>query len=258
MAEANANEADYWNRWYATRDKEAANFLLQQYVPLVHYHVQRISASLPKSVDRGDLQSFGLIGLYDALEKFDQTRDLKFDTYASFRVRGAILDGLRKQDWMPRSMREKSKWIEHAAEVIEQREMRTATLEEVAAACTMTAEEVSQIVSEGLFSNLLSINETSGERSNELSLSGIEDTETIRPEEHLLAQEGHRMLIQEIDKLGDKERLVVSLFYFDGLTLTEIGQVMNLSTSRISQIHSKALFKLRQFLGSAKSNIFHG
>lgn len=252
MAKAEANEAEYWNRWYASRDKEAANFILQQYSSLVHYHVQRISSGLPKNVDRSDLQSFGLIGLYDALEKFDRARDLKFDTYASFRVRGAILDGLRKQDWMPRSMREKSKKIEKAAEIIEQQKMRAATLEEVAEACGMTIEEVSQIVSEGLFSNLLSINETSGESGSEIALSGIEDTEAVLPERHLVEQEDHQMLANEIDKLGEKERLVVSLFYFDGLTLTEIGQVLDLSTSRISQIHSKALFKLRQFLGKGK------
>ncbi|MFT8317114.1 MAG: FliA/WhiG family RNA polymerase sigma factor [Sporolactobacillus sp.] len=254
MAKTDATETEYWNRWYESHDKAAADFLLQLYVPLVHYHVQRISAGLPKSVDRGDLQSFGLIGLYDALEKFDRNRDLKFDTYASFRVRGAILDGLRKQDWMPRSVREKSKKIEKTAERIEQKKMRAATLEEVAAACEMSSDEVSQILSEGLLSNLLSLDEIPGTASSESASSGIEDDDAVLPEQHLIDQENRRMLSEEIDKLNEKERLVVSLFYFDGLTLTEIGQVMNLSTSRISQIHSKALFKLRQFLSKRGTN----
>ncbi|GAY74572.1 RNA polymerase sigma factor for flagellar operon [Sporolactobacillus inulinus] len=113
-------ESICWERWIQSRDRKAANCLLEIYMPLVTYHVQRISAGLPRNVDREELQSFALLGLYDALEKFDHNRDLKFDTYASFRIRGAILDGLRKADWMPRSMREKSKRIEKAVEKIEQ------------------------------------------------------------------------------------------------------------------------------------------
>ena len=102
------DEQQYWQKWVTSRDEEAGNILIKKYLSLVSYHVQRISVSLPKNVSRDDLKSLGMIGLYDALEKFDPTRDLKFDTYASFRVRGAILDGLRKEDWLPRSARDKN------------------------------------------------------------------------------------------------------------------------------------------------------
>ncbi|MCO7174715.1 FliA/WhiG family RNA polymerase sigma factor [Sporolactobacillus kofuensis] len=241
-------ESEYWNRWVQSHDVEAANCLLEIYMPLVQYHVQRIGSGLPRNIDRGELQSFGLLGLYDALEKFDVQRDLKFDTYASFRIRGAILDGLRKEDWMPRSIREKSKKIEKAAEKIEQEKMRTASLEEVAQFCAMDAEEVSQVLSESLLSNLLSLDDSASGKNNEYPPSAIEDHRAILPEKQLIDEENRSQLAEEIDKLSEKERMVISLFYFDELTLTEIGQVLSLSTSRISQIHSKALFKLRQFL----------
>jgi RNA polymerase sigma factor for flagellar operon FliA len=252
LGKSEAIESKYWDRWVQSHDVEAANCLLEIYMPLVNYHVQRIGSGLPRNIDRGELQSYGLLGLYDALEKFDRKRDLKFDTYASFRIRGAILDGLRKEDWMPRSMREKSKRIEKAAEQIEQEQMRSATVDEVAAACKLSPEEVSQILSESLLSNLLSLDDSASNKSNEFPAATIEDVRVVLPEKRLVDQENRTQLAKEIDKLSEKERLVISLFYFDELTLTEIGQVLNLSTSRISQIHSKALFKLRQYLNATE------
>ncbi|WP_010630931.1 FliA/WhiG family RNA polymerase sigma factor [Sporolactobacillus vineae] len=248
MTKPDVMELEYWERWNKSRDKSAADALLQLYMPLVQYHVQRISAGLPKNVDRSELKSYGMIGLYDALEKFDRKRYLKFDTYASFRVRGAILDGLRKEDWMPRSVREKSKRIERASEQIEQEQKRAATLEEVAKKCRMSIEEVSQVVSEGLLTNLLSLDDGTSAGGSDYVQGAIEDQAATLPDQHLIEEEDRRALAREIDRLNEKERTVVSLFYYEGLTLTEIGQVLSLSTSRISQIHSKALFKLRQFL----------
>lgn len=248
MAKSESQEQEYWRLWTQSHTEDAANALIQMYMPLVQYHVRRISASLPKNIDRGELKSYGLLGLYDALKKFDRHRDLKFDTYASFRIRGAILDGLRKEDWMPRSVREKSKRIERAAEQIEQEKKRSASLEEVAEACGMPDQEVSQIISEGLFSNLLSLDDVFPAGSSDHAPATFEDTAAVLPDQHVLDEENKQRLAEEIDKLNEKERLVVSLFYYDGLTLTEIGKVLSLSTSRISQIHSKALFKLRQFL----------
>lgn len=252
MGKPDAEELSCWDRWNRSHDKDAADYLLRLYMPLVHYHVQRISAGLPRSIDRGELQSFGLVGLYDALEKFDRQRDLKFDTYASFRIRGAILDGLRKEDWMPRSVREKSKRIERAAEKIEQEKLGSASIDEVAGACGMTAGEVSQVLSEGLLSNLLSLDDGSPAGRNDHLSAALEDSGAIRPDNHLVDQENRHDLADEIDRLGKNERLVITLFYYEELTLTEIGHVLGLSTSRISQIHSKALFKLRQFLNNWK------
>ncbi|OQP08006.1 FliA/WhiG family RNA polymerase sigma factor [Geobacillus sp. 46C-IIa] len=238
-------ERKYWDDWVNGRDRHAAGELVERYMPLVSYHVQRISATLPSSVPREELVSYGLVGLYDALEKFDPSRDLKFDTYASFRIRGAILDGLRKEDWLPRSVRDKAKKIEEAAERLEQRYMRSVTAKEVAAELGMTEEEVQAAVNETFFSNWLSLGQTVGEEEDEPL--AIRDDRVALPEEQVLKQEMIEKLAAGIEQLNEKEQLVISLFYKEELTFTEIGSLLQLSTSRISQIHAKALWKLRRF-----------
>ncbi|WP_445509367.1 FliA/WhiG family RNA polymerase sigma factor [Rossellomorea marisflavi] len=241
-------EQPYWDRWIHNRDTEAGDMLVKKYMPLVSYHVQRISVGLPKNVSREDIKSLGLMGLLDALQKFDPTRDLKFDTYASFRVRGAILDGLRKEDWLPRSTRDKAKKIEARTVELEQSLLRHVTPEEVAASLEMTTDEVYQAANEHFFANVLSMDEQLSADESESSSFSLKDERVFSPEEATVKQENMEELEKMILKLSEKEQLVLSLFYKEELTLTEIGHVMNLSTSRISQIHSKAIFKLRNFL----------
>ncbi|MCA1030096.1 FliA/WhiG family RNA polymerase sigma factor [Bacillus timonensis] len=239
----------YWQKWIESRDSHAGDVLVQKYMPLVTYHVQRISTGLPKSANKDDIKSYGMLGLFDALEKFDPSRDLKFDTYASFRIRGAIIDGLRKEDWLPRSSREKHKKIEAAAAKLEQRFMRNVTPKEIADELGLSEEEILNSVHEGFFANLLSIDEYIKEDDGtDHTAFSIKDEKTLTPEEHIVREELINQLASVIELLSEKEQLVVSLFYKEELTLTEIGQIMELSTSRISQIHSKALFKLRQIL----------
>ncbi len=243
----------YWRQWIDSRDSHAGDVLIRKYMPLVAYHVQRISVGLPKSVSTDDLKSFGLMGLYDALEKFDPTRDLKFDTYASFRVRGAILDGLRKEDWLPRSLREKAKKIDTTIQQLEQKHMRNITTKELALELGMSEEEVLQIINEGFFSNVLSMDEHHGDSEGKEGLEfTIKDTSSLTPEDNLLKKERISQLVNVIKQLNENEQLVISLFYHEELTLTEIGHVMGLSTSRISQIHSKALLKLKQYLDQSQ------
>ncbi|MBT2688582.1 FliA/WhiG family RNA polymerase sigma factor [Bacillus sp. ISL-47] len=250
MAELTIEENTYWAKWVDSRDAQAGNFLAKRYMPLVSYHVQRISVNLPKSVSRDDIRSLGMMGLYDALEKFDPKRDLKFDTYASFRIRGAILDGLRKEDWLPRSTREKAKKIEAAMENLEQRLMRNATVGEIADEVQMGEEEVYTVMNEHFYANVLSIDEQPGDSDDKEGGSfAIKDDKAVIPEEKVLKNEILEEMAERILQLNEKEQLVISLFYKEELTLTEIGEVMGLSTSRISQIHSKAIFKLRQSLG---------
>lgn len=239
------DEQKYWDDWVNGRDRHAAEELVQRYMPLVSYHVQRLSATLPSSVPKEELVSLGLVGLYDALEKFDPSRDLKFDTYASFRIRGAILDGLRKEDWLPRSVRDKVKKIEETAERLEQRYMRSVTAKEVAAELGMTEEEVQVAVNETFFSNWLSLGQTACEEDDEPL--AIRDDRAVLPEEQVVKQEMIEKLAVGIGQLNEKEQLVISLFYKEELTFTEIGNILQLSTSRISQIHAKALWKLRRF-----------
>ncbi|MCM3732143.1 FliA/WhiG family RNA polymerase sigma factor [Fictibacillus nanhaiensis] len=242
-------EQSCWEKWNTSRDREAGDELLRAYLPLVNYHVQRISVGLPKSVNKDELRSLGMLGLYDALKKFEPERDLKFDTYASFRIRGAILDGLRREDWLPRSLREKTKKVEAAIEKLEQENLRSVSPKEVAEELGFSENEVTTVMSESFLANVLSIDEENKETESREKVSyTIEDKKAITPENSLLQEELHGELALVIKELSEKEQLVVSLFYFEELTLTEIGQVLGLSTSRISQIHSKALFRIRQVL----------
>ncbi|MGG0643680.1 FliA/WhiG family RNA polymerase sigma factor [Sporosarcina gallistercoris] len=249
MSKKDMSEETYWDLWLNKRDPDAGDALVRKYMPLVNYHVQRIGSGLPRNVSRDDVKSLGYQGLFDALTKFDPSRDLKFDTYASFRIRGNILDGLRKEDWLPRSSREKSKKLEEQISKLEQKLMRTATPEEIAEHSGINVSEVYQTVQEHYFSSVLSIDERMNDDEDDSGKSFIlKDEKTATPEQHSVKRELLGEMVQKIKDLNDNEQLVLSLFYSDEMTLTEIGEILNLSTSRISQIHSKALFKLRKLL----------
>lgn len=255
MQTTSAEEQKLWQSWKADRDPHAGDVLMRKYRPLVSYHVQRIAVGLPKNVSRDELNSLGMMGLFDALNKFDPTRDLKFDTYASFRVRGAIIDGLRKEDWLPRSAREKTKKMDTLIEEMEQRLQRHVTPEEVADELNITVDEVFQTVREHFASNILSMDEQLQDDESDNKTFSIRDDSMKTPEQEAMQAELIQDLSASILKLNDKEQLVLSLFYTEEMTLTEIGEMLELSTSRISQIHSKALFKLRNLLTEEMRNL---
>lgn len=244
-------ERDLWKNWIEHDDLQAANELIKQYMYLVTFHVERIATNLPKNVSHDDLMSLALMGLYDAIKKFEPKRGLKFDTYASFRIRGSIIDGLRKEDWLPRSHRERTKQIDAAAEQLEQKLKRSPTSKEIAHHLNISESEVESLVRDNLFSNILSI-EDRIQDDDETYQEGIgyviSDEKAINPEEYLVNQERYEELAESIKQLNHNEQLVISLFYHDELTMTEIGDVLELTTSRISQIHRQALFKLRKIL----------
>ncbi|WP_027963213.1 FliA/WhiG family RNA polymerase sigma factor [Halalkalibacillus halophilus] len=251
MKETSSSLASTWKKWQETKDQAAGNFLVEHYMPLVNYQVSRIYSHLPKNIEVQDVRSLAFMGLVDALEKFDTSRDLKFDTYASFRIRGAIIDGLRKEDWLPRSVRDKSKSIEQAFEVLEQRLQREASLEEVAEYLSMDETEVAEVVKDTFFANVLSIEDKTSDTEDEQRESlrnTIRDEEMETPDQSYEKQESIQAILAKMKILNQKEQLVLSLFYKEELTLTEIGEVMDLSTSRISQIHSKAITRLRNEL----------
>lgn len=250
-------EAEAWGKWVENRDNQAADELIRNYQYLVNYHCKRITAHLPNSVSKEDIKSLGLLGLYDALKKFDPTRDLKFDTYASFRIKGAILDGLRKEDWLPRSIREKAKSIERTSQELEQLFQRPATSKEIASRLNLSEKEVENSVKDALFSNVLSMEEKSSDKEGDYKegigyLIPAENAPT--PEQAILHKEDFRELAKGIEKLSQNEQMVISLFYKEELTLTEIGQILDLTTSRISQIHRKAIFKLRKSLTEKRNS----
>lgn len=240
-----------WIDWTKNKDKQAANHLIDYYMYLVQYHVERIGSYIPENYEKNDLKSLGLIGLYDALNKFEPKRNLKFDTYATIRIRGSIMDGLRKEDWLPRSLREQSKKIEKVIEELEQRLERTPDASDIAKELGMQPEEVESIMTNTLFANVISLDTpvTTNESSEESQIrTWIKDEKTVTPSDHIMQIEQKKELAEGIKKLNENEQLVISLFYQEELTLTEIGQILELTTSRISQIHKQAIFKLRNFL----------
>ncbi|MCA0969115.1 FliA/WhiG family RNA polymerase sigma factor [Halobacillus litoralis] len=244
-------EQQLWDLWTVDQDDEAANQLVLKYDYLVSYHVQRIAAHLPKSVSKDDVRSLGMLGLYDALKKFDRKRDLKFDTYASFRIRGSIMDGLRKEDWLPRSVRDRTKKIEQVAEKLEQQYQRPATSEEIAKVLDMKSGDVEEAIKDSLFANVLSMEEKPRDGKDEHKEGigySIPDHHTTTPSDSVIQSENYEELEREIQSLNEKEQMVITLFYQEELTLTEIGQIMELTTSRISQIHAKAIYKLKNAL----------
>lgn len=251
MKHATTSLNELWKRWQQERDQDVGNQLVEYYMPIVNYQVNRVFAHLPQNVDRQDVKSLAFMGLVDALEKFDTSRDLKFDTYASFRIKGAIIDGLRKEDWLPRTVRDKSKIIENAYEQLEQELNRTPDLSEIAKHVGMDEDEVAEVVKDTLFANMLSIEEKTNDESEEQRDSlrnTVPDHKGMTPDEEILKKERIEELTEAIKELNDKEQLVVSLFYKEDLTLTEVGHILDLSTSRISQIHSKAITKLKDKL----------
>ncbi len=240
-----------WRNWQEQNDEQAGNLLVEHYMPLVDYQVNRIYATLPKNVERQDIKSLAFMGLVDALEKFDPERDLKFDTYASFRIKGAIMDGLRKEDWLPRSVREKTKGVEQAVETLVKKLNREPSIKEIAKEVNLSVQETSDVLKDSLVANFLSIEDKTSDQDQEHRenlRNTIPDANEPTPEEFSVKKEQMEELVSMIGQLNDKEQLVIQLFYKEELTFTEIGQIVELSTSRISQIHSKSIAKLKTLL----------
>lgn len=241
----------WWKQWFEQKDETAANQLIEHYMYLVHFHVERIASYIPEQFDRNELKSLGLYGLFDALNKYDPERNNKFDTYATIRIRGSIMDGLRKEDWLPRSLRDQAKKIEQVTEELEQRLMRTPKAKDIAKELGTTEENIVEIVANTMFANVISLDtayvQQDEDDTTEL-VSNVEDENAVLPDEMTFQAENKRELIESIKKLNETEQLVISLFYEKELTLTEIGKVLDLTTSRISQIHKRAIFKLKDIL----------
>ncbi|HEX7077691.1 MAG TPA: FliA/WhiG family RNA polymerase sigma factor [Candidatus Eisenbacteria bacterium] len=227
------------------RQKEAA---LSKYAPLVKYVVDRLALHLPKSVERDDLTSAAIIGLFDALEKYDAGKGTKFETYAIWRIRGAILDELRSLDWASRSIRRKARSVEEAARELGQRLGRAATEEEVADALNLSPVELSRLLDEVHGTALLSLSKAvSGEDEQDyIQLEDIvDDPSQTGALEVLETEEAREVLLETIDHLPEQQRLVVALYYYEEMTLKEIGEALHISESRVSQIHTRAVKTLK-------------
>jgi RNA polymerase sigma factor FliA len=238
-----------WQEFKDSGAPEAREALILNYSPLVKYVAGRVGVGLPANIEQADLISYGIFGLIDALEKFDQERGIKFETYAINRIRGAIIDELRAIDWVPRSVRFKAREIEKAYTSLENKLKRPPDDPEIAEEMGVSLDDLNHIYSQLSNVSLVALDElmsVEGERGDRLSLvETLEDTKTTGPVESLEGAEMKQILTDSINRLPEREKVVVTLYYFEGLTLAEIGQVLGVTESRVCQMHTKAVLALR-------------
>jgi RNA polymerase sigma factor for flagellar operon FliA len=240
-----------WEEYRENGSKVAKDKLLAEYAGLVKYIADRVGYSLPKSVDKQDLVSCGILGLIKAVETFDHKMEIKFETYASHKIRGAILDELRSLDWVPRSVRQKSKFVQRAYSELEDKLGRVPYDDEVCDHLGIEMSEFEKLLADSAPANVFSLDETFGrsDDSKEMSISEtIEDKNSDNPLQKLGFDEAKKTLKEAIMTLPEKEKLVIALYHFEELTLKEIGAVLDITESRVSQIHSKVMLKLRSKL----------
>ncbi len=250
--EKNAAEAalqELWQQYKKSGESELRERLILHYSPLVKYVAGRVGVGLPPNIEQADLVSYGIFGLIDAIDKFDLERAIKFETYAISRIRGAIIDELRAIDWIPRSVRYKAREVERAYARLEGELHRTPSEAEVAAELGIALEDLHQIFSQVSFVNVVALDEllsVGGEKGDKLSLvDTLEDTKAEDPVLAFESEETKFLLAKAINMLPEREKIVVTLYYYEGLTLAEIGQVLGVTESRICQMHTKAVLQLR-------------
>lgn len=249
MMNTNRQEAsplvELFQAWQESKDREALEQLVHLYLPLVHRSAQRLKMGLPNSVEKEDLISWGHMGLLDALKKFEYARGWTFETYAVPRIRGAMLDGLRKDDWVPRSQRDKAKKVEEAYRKLEQTLLRVPKQEEICEFMGITDGELRKITTNASLSHFSSLDEPIQQDDEPQTLMSRVVDESAKNEEHVIQMEEKRFLSQMIDELSEKEKLVLTMIYYEELTFSETAEVLRLTTGRISQIHSKAMSRLQ-------------
>jgi len=247
--------AQLWAAYKESGDQAIRERLIIHYSPLVKYVAGRVGVGLPSNVEHADLVSYGIFGLIDAIDKYDIDRAIKFETYAISRIRGAIIDELRSIDWIPRSIRSKAREIERAYASLESELHRAPTDAEVAERLGMAVPELQQVFSKVSYVNVVALDEllnVGGERGDKLSLiDTLEDPKAEDPVQAFESEETKFLLSRAINQLPEREKIVVTLYYYEGLTLAEIGRVLGVTESRICQMHSKAVIQLRAKLGAA-------
>ena len=243
-----------WQVYSTTKSPALKEKLILQYAPLVKYVAGRMLIHIGQHVEYDDLVGYGVFGLIDAIDKFDYEKGVKFETYASLRIRGAIIDHIRRLDWVPRTLRQKNKQMEQAYSKLEDELGREPTEDELAAKLSLTVEETQEFMRKSSVLSLVSLDDFL--EQNYEAAFGVLVSKQDSPEEQTERRERKAMLAEAINKLSDKEKLVVTLYYFEDLTLKEISSIMKVSESRVSQIHTKAIGKLQGKLGRYKSLLF--
>jgi RNA polymerase sigma factor for flagellar operon FliA len=243
-----------WLEYKATREQHLRDQLLVHYSPLVKYVAGRVAAGLPQNVEQADLISYGIFGLIDAVEKFDPARGYKFETYAIARIKGAILDELRSIDWVPRSVRAKARALERAYTKLEAIHRRSPTDEEVAGELGLSDEQFQALLGQLSFVGVVALDEllsAGGERGETMTLGDTIPDSGDGPVGVYEVEEMRQLLAQSINRMPEREKIVLTLYYYEGLTLAEIGQVLGVTESRVCQIHTKAVLQLRSKITAA-------
>lgn len=246
-----AGRKKLWTEYDKSRTPELREKIILEYAPLVKLVAGRLSMYLGYNVEYDDLVSYGIFGLIDAIDKYDYAKEVKFETYASLRIRGAILDQIRKMDWIPRTIRQKQKRIDAVCKDIETRLGRSATDKEIASELGISDDEYLEWQSQMKITNVVSLNEYM-EQGAEVPAEGNQFS-TARfdsPEENIEKEELKKVLEESLEQLTEKEKKVILLYYYEDLTLKEISNVLEVSESRISQLHTRALQKMKTKMGN--------
>ena len=238
-----------WAAYQKNPSAELREQIILEYAPLVKVVAGRLSMYLGYNVEYDDLVGYGIFGLIDAIDKYDFRKDVKFETYASLRIRGSILDQIRKMDWIPRTVRQKQKKLEEAIKRIEMRTGKNAGEEDIALELGISEEELTVWQSQLKVTNIVSLNEYV-EQGSEPVMDARGNSHFIQPEEQIQEDELKKVLKDTLEFLTEKERKVIELYYYEELTLKEISKVLEVTESRISQLHTKALLKMRKKMGS--------
>jgi RNA polymerase sigma factor FliA len=248
-----------WLQYRKTGDQALRDRLILTYAPLVKYVAGRLGSGLPAHVDEGDLVSYGLLGLIGAIERYDPGRDVKFETYAIARIKGAIIDELRALDWVPRSVRSRAREIERAMTELEAKLGTAPTDEQIADKIGITVAELEESLTEIARSSIAALDElwtVSGSDGDQVALiDTIEDIEAPDPQGQLSQTEMKEAIADAIARLPEREKLVVTLYYYEELTLREIGEVLGVTESRVSQLHTKAILRLKARLSGAAQRV---
>ena len=238
-----------WAEYAKTKSADIREKLILEYAPLVKLVAGRLSMYLGFNVEYDDLVGYGIFGLIDAIDKYDTMKDVKFETYASLRIRGAILDQIRKMDWIPRTVRQRQKKIDIAVREIESETGRPATDAEIAARMEISEDEYFEWQNQMKVTGVISLNEFMEQGSDIPEERGAEHARFVHPEEAVEKEELKKMLAEALEMLTDKEKRVIVMYYYEEMTLKEIAAVLEVTESRISQLHTKALQKMKQKLG---------
>jgi RNA polymerase sigma factor for flagellar operon FliA len=251
-------EDELWHQYRNKKDSRIRDTFIRQYAPLVKYVAGKVAVGMPHNVEFDDLVSCGTFGLLDAIEKFDPSKDVKFKTYAVTRIRGAIFDELRATDWVPRSVRQKTRDVEDAISSLEGQLGRPASDQEVAEYLKMPENEFGKMMMKISGTSILSLQDVwfSGDENDKVSIGEtIEAPDSLKPDIVVEREEIKRVVMEVIQQLPEKEKKIVVLYHYEDLTLKEIGQVLEITESRVSQLHTKAMMRIRAKLTNVRKGI---